>query len=276
MTTFTTQIPRDRAQKYGLEAVQIMKDGGYRTPAGWQVDLAKVIERSVHGTVAYPPDVVFSPSSPSSYATQIDVANETTLSAVVRLLAGGCNPVSLNFASATHPGGGFLNGARAQEEYLARSSALYACLKDHPMYEFHRQRRDALYTSYMLYSPAVPVFRSDDGILLEEPYTVGVITAAAPNASYLSSDRQPEIEQAFWERIAKVLWIGLQHGHDAIVLGAWGCGAFGNDGRMVSRLFHEALAQGFHGAYRQVIFAIVDWSAEKKFIGPFQDVFTGK
>jgi uncharacterized protein (TIGR02452 family) len=185
----------------------------------------------------------------------------------------GLNPAALNFASATHPGGGFLSGARAQEEYLARSSALYACLESQPMYAYNRQHYDPLYTSYMLYAPAVPVFRSDDGVLLEEPYTLGIITAAAPNAGQLPPDRAGEIEAAFGERIAKVLWIGLQHGHDAIVLGAWGCGAFGNDGRLVSRLFYEALGGDFRGAYRQVIFAILDWSPEKRFIGPFEETF---
>jgi len=93
----------------------------------------------------------------------------------------------LNFASATHPGGGFLSGARAQEEYLARSSGLYACIRDNPMYAFHRSRSDPHYTNYAVYSPEVPVFRSDDGSLLDEPYTVGIITSPAVNAGRMVS-----------------------------------------------------------------------------------------
>ncbi|HPH94580.1 MAG TPA: TIGR02452 family protein [Anaerolineaceae bacterium] len=89
----------------------------------------------------------------------------------------------------------------------------------------------------------------------------------------LPDSRAAEIARAFKERIAKILWIGLQHGHDALGLGAWGCGAFGNDGRLVSRLFRETLLVYFPGAYRQVTFAIVDWSAERKFIGPFEQTF---
>lgn len=74
-------------------------------------------------------------------------------------------------------------------------------------------------------------------------------------------------------RILRILRLGAARGHDAIVLGAWGCGAFGNDGRQIAGLFREALSTECAGAYRQVAFAIVDWSSERRFIGTFEDVF---
>ena len=165
--------------------------------------------------------------------------------------------------------------ARAQEEYLARSSGLYACLRTNPMYAFHCARHDPLYTDYVIYSPAVPVFRADDGTLLETPYTVGMITSPAVNAAALPPERNAEIGPAMWLRILKVLAAGIAHGHDSIVLGAWGCGAFGNDGAEIAELFRQALQENFRGAYRQVLFAILDWSREKRFIGPFQPAFGG-
>jgi len=61
---------------------------------------------------------------------------------------------------------------------------------------------------------------------------------------------------------------------DSIILGAWGCGAFGNDPDGIAALFERALQNNFKGAYRQVKFAIVDWSEEKRFIGPFQRIFS--
>jgi uncharacterized protein (TIGR02452 family) len=61
-------------------------------------------------------------------------------------------------------------------------------------------------------------------------------------------------------RIIKVLAVGVLHGHDSIVLGAWCCGAFGNDANEIAALFERALQNNFKGAYRRVIFAIVDWS----------------
>ncbi len=275
METFNTQIPRELAAQYGQQAVQIIRQGAYRAPSGRLVSIADLVERSVQGTLSYAPDQPLPPTHIGLHQTQIEVANETTLAAVQRLRAAGHHPVALNFASATHPGGGFLSGARAQEEYLARSSGLYACLQMHPMYGYHRARHDTLYTDYVIYSPAVPVFRADDGALLETPYTVGIITSPAVNAAALPPERHAEIGPAMWQRILKVLAAGIVHGHDSIVLGAWGCGAFGNDGVEIAQLFRQALAENFRGAYSQVIFAILDWSREKRFIGPFQRAFGG-
>ena len=60
-----------------------------------------------------------------STETKVQVTNETTLGASLRLVKRGLRPLALNFANGIHPGGGFLGGARAQEEVLCRSSALY-------------------------------------------------------------------------------------------------------------------------------------------------------
>jgi uncharacterized protein (TIGR02452 family) len=231
------------------------------------------LDRAVRDTVAYPPDVTVPVQASGPNRTTIEVKNETTLSAAMRLLASGYKPAVLNFASATHPGGGFLSGARAQEEYLARSSGLYACLENNAMYRFHRGRHDSLYTDYVIYSPDVPVFRSDDGVLLDNPYAASIITSPAVNAKRVHPERRTEILTAMWSRILKVLSVGRLHSHNSIVLGAWGCGAFGNDPSEIAKLFRRALEENFKGAYERVVFAIVDWSTERRFIGPFQNVF---
>lgn len=275
-TPHQTRISRDLAREYGHQAVQILEAGQYVAPSGRTVQIGEQLERAVQGTVSYPPDVSLPEAQPGPHATRIQVINDSTLAAARLLLDEGHHPAALNFASANRPGGGFLNGALAQEEYLARSSGLYACLRDNPMYGFHRAQRNALYTDYVLYSPEVPVFRGDDGSLLEEPYTVGIITAPAVNARALrkyAPGRKKAILPAMWSRILKVLAVGLQHGHDSLVLGAWGCGAFGNDSRDIASLFHRALTENFQGAYRRIIFAILDWSEEKRYIGPFEELF---
>jgi uncharacterized protein (TIGR02452 family) len=273
METSNTRIPRELAAQYGQQAVQIIQSGAYRAPSGKIVSIADLMERSVQGTTSYPPDVPMPETHIGAHQTRIEVANETTLAAVQRLQKSGLHPVALNFASATHPGGGFLSGARAQEEYLARSSGLYACLRANPMYAFHHAHHDPLYTNYVINSPEVPIFRADDGTLLETPYTVGIITSPAVNAGALPPERQAEILPAMWLRILKVLAAGVCYAHDSIVLGAWGCGAFGNSCSEIAPLFREALEDNFKGAYSQVIFAIIDWSRDERFIGPFQRVF---
>jgi uncharacterized protein (TIGR02452 family) len=90
-----------------------------------------------------------------------EVTGESSLEAARRLTG----PVAvLNFASARNPGGGFLNGAQAQEEALCRASALYTCLlQARGFYDHHRAHRDPFYTDRVIHSPAVPVFRDDKG-----------------------------------------------------------------------------------------------------------------
>lgn len=276
MDTKDKRISRELAAEYGRQALQILEQVYYTAPSGARVEMAGLIESSVRGTHSYPPGETLPDSLPGQFQTQIEVENETTLSAARRLISAGCRPALLNFASAKHPGGGFLSGARAQEEYLARSSALYACLRGNAMYEFHRARHDALYTDYVLYSPDVPVFRGDDGSLLEEPYCVAMITSPAVNAGpplQYQPHRRAEIRPAMWTRILKVLAAGATHGHDAMVLGAWGCGAFGNDPTEIAELFRQALDANFRGTFRRVAFAVLDWSPDQRTIGPYQESF---
>jgi uncharacterized protein (TIGR02452 family) len=242
------------------------------------VDIRDLLQRSVEETCAYPPDQHLPAIQRGDKSTSIAVANETTLAAARRLVEKGLRVVALNFASAKHPGGGFRSGARAQEESLAWSSGLYACLVGNPMYDFHRTLDDPMYTSYAIYSPDVPVIRANEETLLEEPWVCSFITAAAVNAKQVLTrdpSRRPEIRPAMRERVLKVLTVAALQGHDTLVLGAWGCGAFGNDGQEIAELFQEALADRFSGVFESVVFAITDWSEDQHFIGPFVRVFGG-
>lgn len=86
-----------------------------------------------------------------------------------------------------------------------------------------------------------------------------MITSAAPNAfferTYCS---KKEIEAKFQERIRRFLTVLSNKKKDAIVLGAWGCGAFGNDPEMVANVFNDALTTTFKGHFKKVVFAIYD------------------
>lgn len=266
-------IDRGKAKAQGEEAVRIIHAGWYTAPDDRKVYVAEAIAESVQGTVSYPPDADLPTFTLAGYDTQFEVTNETTLSAAQRLVADGLNPVALNFASAKHPGGGFLGGARAQEESLCRSSGLYACIVNDAMYRQHAGTRGGFYTNYAIYSPGVPVFRDDDGDLLTEPYRCAFVTSPAVNAGAMRVKRRDVIPNEMRERIRKVLGIMAGHGHDAVVLGAWGCGVFRNDPEVIADLFRDALRTRFAGVFKRVVFAILDWSAEKRFIGPFEEQF---
>jgi uncharacterized protein (TIGR02452 family) len=269
-------MKRSRAAELGRDTVRILEAGHYTAQTGDVVPIADLLRCAVQGTCSYPPEQPLPEPAPGATESPIEVANESTLAAAQRLIEAGHRPVALNFASAKHPGGGFLGGARAQEESLARSSGLYACINANEMYRLHSSLPDALYTNYAIYSPDVPVFRDDEGALLAKPYLCAFITAPAVNAKVVLErdwSRRPQIREAMRERIRKVLAIAALHGHDALVLGAWGCGVFGNDSQEIAELFREALAQPFRGVFARVVFAILDWSEEQRFIGPFLKIF---
>jgi len=270
------EVRREVAAKLGKEAVDIGWAGRYEAPSGRVVDIATMVAAAAAGTISVAPDEAMETCPRGQFQTRISVRNESTLVAAQRLHAAGLRPAALNFASAMSPGGGFLSGARAQEESLARSSALYACLHGQPYYAHHQRLQDEMYTSWLLYSPDVPVFRDDDGALLEEPWPCTFITAAAPMVKVLSRqspERLAEVPAVMRERISRVLTIAGSQGHASVVLGAWGCGAFGGDTESVAEIFKEALHGPFRGAFAEVVFAVLDVSADRATIGPFSRRF---
>jgi uncharacterized protein (TIGR02452 family) len=267
---------RQRAAQLGQEAVLISRTGNYAAPSGGIVDFRRDVEAAVAGTVAYPPNTRVPDPAPGGHVTRFEVTNQTTLAAGRRLAEDGSRFCALNFASAKHPGGGFLGGSRAQEESLARSSALYVCIEGSPMYAYHQRSGDPMYSHYALYSPDVPVFRDDAGELLERPWLCSFITCPAVNAKVtLGRDPHagPSIREAMRARVRRVLAIAAAQGHEHLVLGAWGCGVFGNDPGEIASLFREAFDGTFRGVFDRVTFAVLDSSVDRKVLGAFRDAF---
>ena len=232
------------------------------------------IARSVAETVSLPPDAALPhpfPAAPAEMLT-VSVANETSLSAAKRITDAGSRPLVLNFANAVEPGGGFLSGSTAQEEYLCRSSALYATIKHSPMYAHHRAMGadSFLATEWAILSPGVPVFRGDDGYLLTEPWQYDTLTCAAPVARAVGLERATP---AMHTRIDRVLAIARAYGYRSLVLGAWGCGAFHNDPVAIAGFFRDALTGKYLGAFDEAVFAITDWLPERKYLSPFARAF---
>lgn len=265
-------VNRDVAARLGAEAVSILRAGGYTAPSGRHVSVRIPLDACKVSTAEYPPSRSV-PLPPAGTAnTRISVENDTVL-AVGRRMARSGPVAALNFAAAGSPGGGFLSGARAQEESLARSSGLFHALEGREMYAYHRAKQDPMYSDWVIYSPDVPVFRTDEGELLEEPWAVSVVTCPAVNGAALARyapDRETEIPSVMTARTAKVLSVAAQQGVRRFILGAWGCGAFGLDREMMAGIFRDALSGPFRGVFDEVVFAITDWSDERRFIGPFE------
>jgi len=240
------------------ETLAILKKKEYTAPSGKVVNLSKEIDFAVQNTVIHEGDV--DQITHIFYKDPvIEVTNETTSQAAVRLAKlGKTNIVALNFASAKNPGGGFISGALAQEEDLCRASGLYVCTKSKPMfYNRNILCEDTFYTDDIIYSPNVPFFRDDHNIFLEEPYLLSIVSSPAPNIRSLTSEGLDSIlDDVFTKRTMKILEVASRHYHKNIVLGAWGCGAFGNDPKRVAASFMKSLKE--FPVFEHVCFAVYD------------------
>jgi uncharacterized protein (TIGR02452 family) len=130
----------------------------------------------------------------------------------------------------------------------------------------------------MIYSPHCPVFRADDGTVLERVYLVDFVTSPAPNAGAIRRSQPqnlPHLEDVLRGRSAKLLALGVHHGCEVLILGAWGCGVFHNDAVLVANTFWEHLGpdQPFWGRFRQVVFAVWDASPRRGNYGAFAERF---
>lgn len=213
---------------------------------------------------------------PNKTACQIEVWACSTQQAVFNLTSQGKDVALLNFASAKNAGGGFLGGAKAQEEDLCRASGLYECQLMCPAYyQANRANSSLIYTDHMIYSPKVPFFRLDDW--LDDVFLASVITAPAPNmGAYLAKHKhgQVDVERAFVKRAELLLALLKSLGYRTLVLGAWGCGVFKNNPVFVASVFADLLNQPyFKTAFDEVIFAIYDKSQSQTTLNAFKNTF---
>ncbi|BBB58520.1 TIGR02452 family protein [Undibacterium sp. KW1] len=265
----TTVINRKRRADIAQETLAILERGNYISQHGNQVSIQGSLTAAKQASIHYSPEelkqVLRALKSGEKFATAISVTNEGCLTAASRLASENrVSPLCLNFASAKNPGGGFLSGSEAQEENLAKSSGLYPCIAQMTaMYEKNRALQSCIYSDDMIYSPNVPVFRDEDYALLDNFYNASFITAPAVNLGALKMNEPERVGEAagiMLNRINLVLALALKHGHRHLVLGAWGCGVFGNDPQKIAACFLNALSPGsiFHGAFEKIVFAVLD------------------
>jgi uncharacterized protein (TIGR02452 family) len=262
------------------ETVRIVEQGAYVAPSGSTVSLRAEVERAVRGTVLYRPGSFAGlalPAGPGG-TPRVEVTGEKTGEAARRLSEqeGVERVVALNFASAKNPGGGFLGGAKAQEEDLSRCSALYACLLTQPdYYAVNRQEPTLLYTDHLIYSPDVPFFRDERLDLLERPFLASILTSPAPNAGEALRREPgiaPRLREVLRSRALDVLRVAAHQGHRTLVLGAWGCGVFRNNPEDVAEAFALALA-ALPGAFERVVFAVWERDGEGPNLRAFRERF---
>ena len=199
----------------------------------------------------------------------------------IKVRLEGSNVAILNMASASRPGGGFLDGANSQEEYLCARTTLYPALWD----SFYR-----LPDVSAIWSPDVLVFRDPDGqdLAKRDRCFVDVISSSmlrfadaradgcTCGVSYCDKHRELVLR-----KMKAVMRIAQLKGVRQLVLGAWGAGAYGNPVREVAKLWRKVIAgaqrqrrpnaERWHGI-QEIVFAVPDRAMIREFEQAFADV----
>ena len=249
--------------------VEIVSHGFYLTEKGTQYIFPEDADM-MRNTVFYEHEI-FLPSRTSDHdSTIVEVQNIDCLYAGAQLKEQGYNPAVLNMASRRNPGGGVATGAGAQEEALFRRTNLFRSLYQFAPYSeqygikrsHHQYPLDRNFGG--IYTPDAIYFRDSEQkgyALLDNPVSLSFITVAGMNRPDLTADGMiaDHHVEPIKNKIRTIFRIGLAHGHDSLVLGALGCGAFRNPPRHVARLFHEVMDElEFKNKYRRIVFAILD------------------
>lgn len=248
--------------------------GSYQSPSGQTICLD---QSEMHqGSRMYDTELsaVAIPVRPEPTTYRVDQAD--CLDVAEDLVCRGYKPAMLNMASGGHPGGGVVNGARAQEETICRRSNL-ACsiFRFHSRTAYKYQLPHISGVNYPMnahfggvYSPAVTIFRRDSRHgyeLMEQPYRVDVISVAAINGNRFHEhfDAQGNFTASgvtmTVDKIRTIYRIALLNGNDSLVLGALGCGAFKNPPHQVASLMRQVLEEPeFKNKFRLVTVAIIE------------------
>ena len=202
------------------------------------------------------------PAASKTEKAKVTISGKRSLEAAESYAKQGKKVCVLNFASATNPGGGVVNGSSAQEECICRCTTLYPCLNTDQMwnkfYKPHRKAANPLYNNDCIYTPNVCVFKSDtnfpEPLSKEDWWSVNILTCAAPNLRERSSNiMNPhagnvaakitplELEKLLTARIRRIFEISVANGNEVLILGAFGCGAFKNPPELVAKVFNKVM-----------------------------------
>jgi uncharacterized protein (TIGR02452 family) len=230
----------------------------------------------------------------AQFKTKFSVINADCLETSQVLLDAGLNPCVLNLANRRNPGGGVLGGAGAQEENIFRRTNLFMSLYQYADYanEYGIKKNENMYpldrNTGGIYSGNITVFRGSERngyCVLKNPFKTNIVTVAAinrpelimKNGEYFIVDSLIEPTK---QKIRTILRIAGKYHHDALVLGAFGCGAFANPPNHVAKLFKDVFCEKeFENQFKTVVFAIFeDHNSGKKHnpngnVIPFLEVF---
>jgi|GEM_PF-3395647 len=270
----TESLLKAGSYSYNGQEVSIPKPGITSSQSFWGILEPRFVNQELNEALNQSSGV--SLAFLESFETKFSVVNQDAVYAAIDLHNKGHKVALLNPANAFTQGGGARWGAAAMEEDLCRRSALLPEL-DKQSYPLKGDK--------LLYTADVPFFRYGRDrhyAAMAKPETLSVITSAAidlnPNHGG-SQYTQEAFEKETRLRAYAQLWKAAEEGNDAVVLTAFGCGAFQNNPEIVARIYRDVLNEKFDCVFKKVTFAVIDDHNTKKAHNPrgnylpFHEVF---
>lgn len=262
-----------------------IKAGSYINGSGEQVSFRKT-SKLKSGTMIYTPETeILEISRPEFAETKIYTENIDSFEKAIQL--GSIGTAVLNMASYRNPGGGVANGSRAQEEELCRRSNLLLSLygvQGNSMLGWNSRDYDYPIPVYgTIYTPYVNIYRAPKTYeKLDYPILTNVISASMVIKPSLTNDGRIEKKYVhiIKKKIRSVFRTAILTENTKLVLGAWGCGAYGCPSKHMAELFRIVLDEPeFKKSFEEICFAILEDHNSVRYdnpdgnFKPFKDIF---
>ncbi|PSS03632.1 hypothetical protein BD289DRAFT_449406 [Coniella lustricola] len=214
-----------------------------------------------------------------TYDAAINLINSTSSTSAPKAPLGSqttsvpltSRPAVLNLASDKIPGGGWVRGALAQEEALCYRSSLSLSLHES---HYPWSPKQGLYTrdvvifrsslgeGHRLLAPAtpaadLPVVSVVSVAAIQDPKLFTTKTAIGDSVKVFANNNDKQLTK---QKMRLALRIAASRGHDRLILGALGCGAYNNPAGEIADAWVKVLTEPeFSGGWwKEVWFAIID------------------
>lgn len=267
MSTNKSKSYRDINRESDMELLQIIENGSYTVGRFW-INIPEFEDATF---ISCKTNLVVDENT-GNISDKVEIRNESTVDAVHRLYSKENIPGVLNFASFNHPGGGFINGALAQEEALCQASTLYLQLKNRPEYAEHQAINTRGKYNSDMFTSETWFIRDSKNSLVQKPAKAFVITSAAPNFRVWDiENNSSEAIDTIDERVERIIKLFVLNKCRNIILGAFGCGVFQNDPYIIANSFKKYCTK-YSGYFDKILFSIYDRKGSSNF-DVFREVF---
>jgi uncharacterized protein (TIGR02452 family) len=189
-----------------------------------------------------------------------------TIDCALKLKENGLKPLVLNMANDEYPGGGVDNGCSTQEESIFRRSNYHKtlCLSLYP-----------ISGAKVIYSPNVAIFKESEKnnwkILKPHVYLDFVACAGIKYPKLENGKFNENDYELLLKKIHTIFQTAIDNGHNSVVLGALGAGAFNGPAEDIAKAF-EKVSRLYYRKLKNITFAIMKGYSDSNY-DVFRSIF---